>query len=905
MKPVKRGLLAASALSVMLMLGGCGDLLEQLNLAGEDSSCKINDAGEEVCSASDLDSFDQEVKTDKVSAKLSGVVQLTNTSGAFSKPGRAPKFAADVSGQTLEGTPAPKTLVLAVDAWGNTVSDQADSVGGFDMELDAGKLYAIIFIDIRSMEVLGSLVQASNTEAAAAVALADNTALGNVVIDPVSGRAVAEADATPDSVVQEGGVKINVVDASALDADGDGKITQDDITKLQALALESGEGKIGKVSPLNFMGDRNTWVAGTETRHENWEHSFTDQNSQQITESFNGDVTEGRFTIRREKLVDGPQGGQITALKSADVTYYRHQKGTRSRTGEADMTVDDGGYYWGLIAKANAGKIMPNLPDGTANPDYATDYAKLPATCQAQIDQAVADSMMHVWCGEPFQGTEFRGLKKDLKFTWESGLWAWARYEYADTDAGFIVEGQWNHEERKVQWDGGGIPLELEMGQVIDNSWTDSWTEQDGTVHKNEAAFQFKPSFVDGLMDDALGNKLPIIKIEMVGGSMKEYLNGVLHGEATFTVADGGTFTKYNSDGSVFETETVTADQLRAQGDDGFRPFYLLAKYGAQVPAEDASGNAIAWQDAFKDVRFGIISKSVDTTKANDILANKCATAADKAILTKDADHNLVICKATPEKLLKADGAEVSLAGALPGAAGDADKRNSWLAFLARNINQLEAVDFNNFEDQAGGQGPGGGGNFWVEQSESLWTGVEPLSWDPVNYIAYPLKAGTTQQFVTTKTPDTTVGGETTDDANVHYRGKNVSFVMELRVWDPAANKETAIAKSAAITGMPDVGFDAAEDGVVSLDTTIAIPALGKASTTYPETWTWYEWDPNTNTETKSCSAGASIFVVMFADDGDDANGVDPVEVMAQPIGWVDIRGDVVTDNCDKFATAP
>ena len=895
MKPVKRGLLAASALSVMLMLGGCGDLLEQLNLAGEDSSCKMNDAGEEVCDAGDVDSFDQEVKTDKVSAKLSGVVQLTNTSGAFAKPGRAPKFAGDVSGQTLEGTPAPKTLVLAVDAWGNTSSDQADAVGGFDMELDAGKLYAIIFIDTRSMEVLGSLVQASNTEAAAAVALADNTALGNVVIDPVSGRAVAEADATPDSVEQEDGVKISVVDASALDADGDGMITQDDITKLQAEALESGEGKIGKVALLNFMGDRNTWVAGTETRHENWEHSFTDMDNNQVTESFNGDVTEGRFTIRREKLVDGPQGGQVTALKSADVTYYRHQKGTRSRTGEADQVMDNGGYYWGLIARANSGKLLST----------DADFSNLPADCQTQITNAEADTTggMHVWCGEPFQGDKFRGINPKLKFTWETGLWAWARYEYADQTSGQFIEGQWNHDDRAVEWGGGGIPLELTMGEAVNTSFTDTHTGGDGVEYKFVGSFDFKPSFVDGLMTDTLGNKLPIIKIEMQGGTQKEYEAGVLRRESFFTLAAGGGFKEYDASGALTATETFTVEEMKAEGGKEFAPFYILAKYGAEVPAEDAAGNAIAWQDAFKTTRFGIITKAVEDAKKDTVLASKCGTSADKAIVSMDTDKNLIICKTTPETLAKADGTTVELTGAMPGAVGDADKRNTWLAFLAKNINQLEAVDFNNFEDQAGGEGPGGGGHFWVEQSETLWTGVEPLSWDPVNYISYPLTAGTTQQFVTTKNPDTTVGGETADDANVYYRGTGVSFVMELRVWDPAANKETAIAKSAAITA-PDVGFDAAEDGVISLDTTMDIPALTKASTTYPETWTWYDYDPNTNTETKSCSAGASIFVVMMADHDNDANTA-AEEVMAQPIGWVDIRGETVTDSCDKFATAP
>lgn len=912
--PFKRTLMTASALSLTLALSGC--FHESLFGGNTGDNC----AAGETCSVNDVNSFDQEVKTDKVSAKLSGVVQLTNTSGAFAKPGvpRKPAFAADVSGQTLAGTPAPKTLILAVDAWGNTISDQADSVGGFDMDLDAGKLYAVIFIDTRTMEVLGSLVQAANTENAAAVALADNTNLGNVVIDPVSGRAVAEADATPDSVTQEEGVSVKVVDASELDSNGDGMVTQDDITALQAKALEDalagGESKIKKLSPLNFMGDRNTWVAMTEARKESWSHSYTDGNNQQITESFDGDVSEGRFSIVREKQVDGPNGGQVTALKHADLTYMRKESGTRTGPqynpdGTTTIVTDSnyvwGGYYNGLIAKINADWDGSKFTEASLT--ASGDWAKLPLECQNQIhdrDTTVGTGpSWGVWCGDPFSGTTFNAINPKMDFTWETGLWAWARYQYADQENGVIVEGEWDHENRKVAWnDQGGIPLELELGQSVTDSHTESWSDPaTNTTYEVAMSYSFTPKLVDGVMVDTLGRKLPIIRIDMVGGTVTYKENGVempLPAEMANNMPD-------------FKSESM----------------YILAKYGAEAPAYDAAGVEIPWQQAFKDVRFGLISRAVTAADANTVLADRCGgTTADKAILEMSPvdklDRNLIICKTSPESVALADGTSVDMSGAMPGGVGTPDARNTWLAFLARNINQLEVVDYNNFQNVAGDPNAQQSNDawFWVEQNEQTWSGVEPLNWDPVNYLNYPLTAGTAQEFVTTKNPDTTVGGEDTTvdtgaDVNVHYSGTGVSFAMQLRVWDPKAtdaNNPTMVGMEVPLgeTSTPvsvadvDPATYAGGESVISLSTSINIPALSKTSAAYPESWTFWEPDTTgTGAGNTYCAAGASLWLIMYKSDPNNPTAA-PMEVMSQPIGWYDIRGDKLAagDNCDKFA---
>ncbi len=850
MKKFKLSLLAAGALSVTFALTGC--FHEELAATYADGDAR---------SVEDLDSFDQGVQTDQETASLSGVVQMANSDTNFSKAGsRLPYYAPDVSGQTLEGTPLGGALVLAVDAWGNTVTSQADAGGGFDMTLDAGKLYAVIFIDTRSMEVLGSLVQASDTTKAAAVALANNTKLGNVVIDPVAGRAVSEADATPDTVEQEAGVVIKVVDASALDADGDGRVTQDDITNLQARALEeaiaSGEDvKITKLSPINFMGDRNTWIAEFRGR-DGEEHPRQERDpdtNQDIDVIFKGSTTEGTFRLVREKLVNGPDGSQVTALKRGQLTFFNEQKGALYKNnGDKFRDEDFGGYYSATVAKYNAD-------------NGSVAVTELPQDCQ---DRIAGNPNEWVWC-HPYSASTFQGIDASAKFDWKLGIWAWSEYQFADQAAGEIAMGRWNHETRSVEWgdddssdgdggEGGGIPLEIELGVVITE------TDANGT-------FTFSVDLVkDGLLTDTLGNKLPIILITSEEDGRKE-------------------------------------------------AFYIVAKYGAEVNATNAAGEIIPWQTAFKKVRFGMMSRGIsDQSKVAAVKTKICKDVADaKSMLV--GDKHFVICMTSPTSVTLADGTTIEYAGAMPKGVGSTDTRNSWLGFIARNMNQLEVVDFENFDEQGdpNSTAGGSGGYFWVEYDEQGYGAVEPISWDPVNYVDYPLIAGTSAQaFTSTRTPDSTYGSETATDVNIHYNGVGVTFYYELRVFDPNATNaqnsamkgdEVVVAKGVSVTAP-----DATDDATISVVGTLDVPDFVKGSMTLADNTsksieTWTHWESNGATESVYCATGATLWLVMSADADGDTATADSAIVMEQPVGWYTIKGSALastTENCDSFTAA-
>jgi len=393
-------------------------------------------------------------------------------------------------------------------------------------------------------------------------------------------------------------------------------------------------------------------------------------------------------------------------------------------------------------------------------------------------------------------------------------------------------------------------------------------TETDGN-----GTFSFTVDLVkDGLLTDTMGNKLPIIMIKAEDGDYKE-------------------------------------------------AFYIVAKYGAEVNAMNAAGEIIPWQKAFKSVRFGMMSRSVsDQSKVAAVKTKICKDVADTQSISV-GDKYFVICMTNPASATLADGTKVEYSGAMPKGVGTQDKRNSWLGFVAKNMNQLEIVDFENFDEQGDPNSTAGGnsGYFWVDYNEQGYGAVEPLSWDPVNYVEYPLISGTSgQAFTTTRTPDSTYGSEVAADANVYYNGVGVTFHYELRVFDPNATNaqdstmkgdEVVVAKGASITAS-----DATDEATISVVGALDVPTFAKGSMTLADGTsktieTWTHWESNGATETVYCATGATLWLVMSADaDGDlntttDSNTL----VMEQPVGWYTIKGSALastTENCDSFTAA-
>ena len=252
-------------------------------------------------------------------AKLSGTVQtgsLAAGAGKLSK-GMLTGISVDETSFTT-GTNLANAIVIAVNQQGETFTDSADASGAFVLDaLPAGEKFALIFIDPRTMNVIASLVQASNTDITGAVAPSGDTNLGFIVIDPALGAAVAQADAFSN---------VTVENADSMDANGDGIVTGDDINTLQANTLTSSGSttSLENISLINFLGDANTWHVNRYYENDPANNYFWD---------------ERNFVVNREARVTGPNGTLINVIKQGEVPYYSYD-------GTLGDGWDDGYWEW-------------------------------------------------------------------------------------------------------------------------------------------------------------------------------------------------------------------------------------------------------------------------------------------------------------------------------------------------------------------------------------------------------------------------------------------------------------------------------------------------------------------------------------------------------------------------------
>jgi len=798
MKPFKRSVLAASVLSIMLGLNGC--FVQDLIGGAADNGSNSEQTQEGVAVQGKV--------------KLAGVVQLAaqDVSFAASKVGQRRTFRKTVEAEDLKGTPAPGTLVLVSDATGNTVSAVSGSDAAFDLEVESGQMYAVIFIDTANMKVIGSLVQGGNTDEAAAIDLNNNTNLGNVVIDQVNGKAVAQVDVDPDSVVQEDGVIAKIVSALAMDKDGDGKISTDDLNNIQAGNLDS----LTRISPLNFMGDRDTWVM------QGRKYEYADQYG-------SGGGEERTFRITRDKLVNGPSGDKVEALKHAEATYYTdsHSTWIDPMTNQS-QTWSTKGYYDSQIAADN--KLM-----------WDGDMSNDPVNRECDGDVNTTNDF---WCDPYGNLTKLNPIDPELKFSFDSGVWAWARYQYADKAKGMILDGFWDFQNKKVSWPQGegGIPMEIVLGEFTAMDDKGGAEGSADTAAGGPGMGGFTVDLIkDGSLEDTLGNKLPIMRVKM---TMGDFVEG----------------------------------------------FYIVAKYGAEMPAFDVNGAEIPWQDAFKDSRFGIVSKKMASADADTKLATYCKDSTDAKVQSVGGGESVIICRTSPNKIGTHD-----TASAMPnGQAGGQEARNSWLAFLSNNLEQMDKVDFNDFSsgvDQSFIEEQNSQAFMWLDWSEA--GNVEPKAWDWATGVRLTvLDDGTSQNFVTTRTPDDVVGGETAADANIHFSGTGITFKMELTQWDHSAQKPIILGESVESQVFNTNGAELLE----SIAGTIAIPTLTPGSTVYADYWEDWVWDSATNTETRYCAAPAGLELVMYQDDGTGKK-----EVWREFLEGYDVRGKQLAEGESCF----
>lgn len=400
---------------------------------------------------------DDDTTTETTTVTLSGVVQ-TITAAPVAKTGSGPisryqktVTAADFS----EGTALANAIVIVVDSFGNTQTTTADSQGDFSLGVDDNTGYAIVFINPRTLQVVGSLVTASNTALPGSVLLTADTNLGAVVIDTATGEAVAEADVNN---------TITVADATAMDADGDGTVSSDDISRLQATTLASGASdNLTNLSIMNFMGDPNTWYISGD--------SWSEQRDDGAGGTCAASGEEQRFSIGREATVKGPDGVMVQAVRQGSLPYY--------------VNHNDACNSW----------VMSGYADGT-----------------------IADGNVTTWGGDVYTALSL-GVAPTLAYDWRMGLWGWAEYTYADPVNNVIWRGKMDYDQTSttagsIKWE-ENLPLNIELGvPVTAPQRAESWSDGSGGTCTMTWSESFTVNMAGSNYTDAAGTVLPVVYVQ-------------------------------------------------------------------------------------------------------------------------------------------------------------------------------------------------------------------------------------------------------------------------------------------------------------------------------------------------------------------------------------------------------
>jgi len=204
-----------------------------------------------------------------------------------------------VVGTTVNGIYA-NAIVLAVDKNGNTITTTADNTGKFTLNLKSGVNYGLIFMDGKTLKVLGSLVQANAQNTAGAVALNGNGNLGTIVINPATGHAVSANQATGKLT------NTNVVSASAagLSSNANGTIKPANIASMQATTLQNNPTALTTISTFDYFEKPGTW----------W------QNGKQVWSQGTGFSYD--LGVASKARVPGPFKSQVDVTKSSYGQYY-------------------------------------------------------------------------------------------------------------------------------------------------------------------------------------------------------------------------------------------------------------------------------------------------------------------------------------------------------------------------------------------------------------------------------------------------------------------------------------------------------------------------------------------------------------------------------------------------------
>lgn len=743
---------------------------------------------------------------------VQSAVQLSGTVGLTTSGRPAARYAARGLSNRIGTTPSDEVIIIAVDASGNSYTTMTDRSGEFEFADDDGLVsgtpYALVFIDTATLQVIGSLV--TGTGSAGMLTLAGNTALEEILIDPTSGGATIEGTVTVDNQTAEA----DIADAGSLDSDGDGIITQDEITAAQVAAASSGNADdIETVSVVPFFGNVRTWTIQRENA--DYDYTWTDDACWYLVDpeyTSNGcnsgslpfDITDtsGEISLIKAAQVQGPNGDLVNASKQMDLTYFSN---------EIPVDEQDTNYLLAL----NSGNYTP------WNNGYASG-------AQAVINDGAttwgSDSGITGEYWSPYLDANL-GAVPASDYTQKMGLWAWSEFRYIDVENKKLVTGEKFKDpdtgQIKIEWGGFALPLNLPLN--TDVPFSESFTEDYGygpvTINLTQTLRVRLAKNADNspvlMLESGTGGKnLPVIQVNLA--------------RSAWSVSDGtGVLFDNTTNIALVPTEYQPIATALGQEFTGTDCFFILSKYGVEV--EDFDGDCATTADAqsaFTDVRFGEVV--VDASGAiTSVVDRTTSTIADNGANMPESDSS---------------GTTFTTA-------------QSWIGYMFNNSKSIDYV----FEPFNFGEFGYGNENWaWVE-----WPNEgSPLSPQPWATASNPEE---TILEMGIAVGDITVNG-------LHYVATGsggAQFYLDLRTWDPVNQTENSVLSGpvtvSSVTGtVVDTYAATTEEQVINITSTIG--NLPNPGAIWTDTWeSWEDLDGDSVYEPYE-STWVTVWVIMDAD---------------------------------------
>ena len=500
--------------------------------------------------------------------QLSGILTLGTLPGDSTSPFSTKRYGS---------SPQNQIVVLAIDVIGNSFATTTDSSGNFLFKkstgLQSNTAYAMIFIDMSSLEIIATLT--NNAGSAGMLTVPGDAEVSKILVNPDVKLASIVG------VINSGADRVSLVltAADSLDTNGDGQISQGEIINALVNTTKQGEiENITSVSAFTFLGQLDTWTIAVDLEDDAFEDSvcdwvavadlptecldIDDDNDPEV--AFLTDSAE--MTLLTTARVEGPEGRMVNAAKLLELTFlnkpYVDDESIYANIIDTNLLWETG-YASGAQADFNDGATLFGSGPGIAN-EYWTPNL---------------DSVF--------------GNPPSRSYSQRMGLLGWSEYQYVDAETNRLITGSKSKDSDagtfEVKWSGSSLPLNMPLN----------------------TPFEFTETETDEEIDPATGNEILVVTETTSTVTVKLVID---NGNPALIQEGGGS-------SNILPVFQIRYDSFNEEEEeDESECSYIIARFGVEGDDPDENCDDVSdWQSSFVDVRFGRIDSAgnvIDSTPA-------------------------------------------------------------------------------------------------------------------------------------------------------------------------------------------------------------------------------------------------------------------------------------------------